>query len=254
VPSADEAVRALADEQAALSGLLGGLGPDDWLRPSRCEGWSVADVVLHLAQTDELAIGSATGEYEAVLGRLTAGLAVAGSVDDSVAAMVARERGAPAAALFDRWSATAARLLATFGAGDMSARVRWVAGVLSLRTLAATRLSETWIHSGDIAEAVGVVQPPTERLRWIARLAWRTLPYAFTSARRELHGPVAFRLTAPDGTAWDFVPEEPPTTSITGPAADLCAVAARRVPADATALRGEGPDTEAVLSLVRTYA
>jgi hypothetical protein len=61
-------------------------------------------------------------------------------------------------------------------------------------------------------------------------------------------------LTSPAGTLWDFSPDEPAVTTISGPAADLCAVASRRVPPAATALRGEGPDAEAVLDLVRTYA
>jgi hypothetical protein len=34
----------------------------------------------------------------------------------------------------------------------------------------------------------------------------------------------------------------------------LCAVAARRVAPSATSLVGEGPDADAVLALVRTYA
>jgi hypothetical protein len=65
---------------------------------------------------------------------------------------------------------------------------------------------------------------------------------------------VAFRLVSPGGETWDLLPEEPAVTTITGPAADLCAVAARRVHASATSLRGEGPDHEDVLNLVRTYA
>jgi hypothetical protein len=105
-----------------------------------------------------------------------------------------------------------------------------------------------------VADAFGVTLPATDRLRLIARLAWRTLPYAFSSAGRTMTGPVAFRLVAPDGGSWDFVPEEPPLTTITGPAVELCDVAARRVEASATSLRGEGPDSDDVLALVRTYA
>jgi uncharacterized protein (TIGR03084 family) len=137
---------------------------------------------------------------------------------------------------------------------NLSTRVNWVAGELSARTLVTTRLAETWIHTGDVADAFGVTLPATDRLRLIARLAWRTLPYAFSSAGRTMTGPVAFRLVAPDGGSWDFVPEEPPLTTITGPAVELCDVAARRVEASATSLRGEGPDSDDVLALVRTYA
>ena len=137
---------------------------------------------------------------------------------------------------------------------DLSTRVTWVAGELSARTLVTTRLAETWIHTGDVAEAVGVTTVPTDHLFQIARLAWRTLPYAFSSAGRALAGPVAFRLTSPSGDPWDLVPDEPALTTITGPAIELCTVAARRVDPAATSLGGTGPDADDVLALVRTYA
>jgi Mycothiol maleylpyruvate isomerase N-terminal domain len=57
----DAIVAAVADQQAELAGLLSGLGELDWQRPSRCEGWTVADVVLHQAQTNDLAVASAQG-------------------------------------------------------------------------------------------------------------------------------------------------------------------------------------------------
>jgi hypothetical protein len=41
---------------------------------------------------------------------------------------------------------------------------------------------------------------------------------------------------------------------VSGPAADLCAVAGRRAAAADTGLSAEGPDAEAVLRLVRTFA
>ena len=69
---------------------------------------------------------------------------------------------------------------------DLSTRVRWVAGDLSARTLATTRLAETWIHTGDIASAIGIEPVATDRLRLIARLAWRTLPYAFDRVEEPL--------------------------------------------------------------------
>jgi len=250
----DAVVDALAAQQAELSDLLGDLTEADWKAPTRCEGWDVADVVLHLAQTNEMAIGSATGRLSEVVVELTEGAGPAGSVDEGAALIVDRERGLPRGELLERWSTGASRLLAVLDAMDLSTRVTWVAGELSARTLATTRVAETWIHTGDVAGALGITLPLTDRLRLIARLAWRTLPYAFSSAGRTMHGPVAFRLVSPSGVAWDFVPGEPVVTTIRGPAADLCAVAARRIEASATALEGEGPDAADVLALVRTYA
>jgi hypothetical protein len=39
------------------------LGDAGWQRATRCEDWTVADVILHLAQTDELALASVHGAF-----------------------------------------------------------------------------------------------------------------------------------------------------------------------------------------------
>lgn len=250
----DAVVSALAAQQDELSGLLGALDDAGWQAPTRCEGWDVADVVLHLAQTNEMAIGSATGRYAEVVAELAQGLGPAGSVDDGAALMVERQRGLATPELLARWLSGATRLLDELDGMDLSTRVTWVAGELSARTLATTRLAETWIHGGDIASAVGIRRNPTDRLKSISRLAWRTLPYAFSSAGLTMSGPVAFRLTSPSGDAWDFLPDEPALTTVSGPASELCEVAARRTEPSATTLAGVGPDAKEVLALVRTYA
>jgi uncharacterized protein (TIGR03084 family) len=250
----DEIVAALAEQQAELTGLLGDLDEADWRRPSRCDGWSVADVVLHVAQTNELAIGSAAARFDDAVHALTEGLGRTGDVDDAADAMVERERGMAGAGVLRRWQDGADTLLEALRRIDPHERVQWVAGQLSARTLATTRLAETWIHTGDVADAFGIVLPAADRLRHIARLAWRTVPYAFAREGRELTGPVAFLLRGPGGATWDFVPDDAAVTTITGNALELCLVAARRLDPDATALRGEGPDARAVLELVRTYA
>ena len=56
------------------------------------------------------------------------------------------------------------------------------------------------------------------------------------------------------GEQWRFDPDAPPLTTIRGSAAEFCEVAARRVEAGGTDLVGTGPDSEAVLRVVRTYA
>lgn len=241
----DEIVAALAAQHGELADLLDGLVGPAWSAPTRCPGWDVSDVVLHLVQTDAMAVDSATGTF---------GGGGAGRIDEGAALLVAAGRGVPHDELRARWGTGARRLVEALDGMDLSTRVPWVAGELSARTLATTRLAETWIHGGDVAEAVGVRPVPTDRLRHIARLAWRTLPYAFDTAGRILSGPVAFRLTGTDGTHWDFGSDEEAVTVVVGPAADLCAVAARRVDPSTTALRAEGPDAADVLDLVRTYA
>jgi len=249
----DSLVAALADQQGELAKLLEELPDGRWAAPTRCPGWDVADVVLHLAQTNEMAIASTAGRFAEVTARLQAGLGPAVSVDDGAARMVAAQRGRPPAEVRARWAVGATGLVDALASLAPSTRLPWVAGELSARTLATTRLAETWIHAGDVAGALGLELPPSDRLGPIARLAWRTLPYAFASAGRSLAGPVDFHLTSPSGERWDFVAEGA-LSSVSGPAAELCAVAARRVDGAATSLVTSGPDGPAVLNLVRTYA
>ena len=251
----DDIIAALDEQQHELLALLDGLDDSAWSTPTpQCPGWTVADVILHLAQTNEMAIASVDGRLPEVAAALTDDLGVVTNVDEGVEQMVARQRGGPNDVLLDRFRTTASTFLDRLRRGDPHERVMWVAGYLSLQTLGATRLSETWIHTGDVADGLGRVLTPADRLRHIARLAWRTLPYAFGRAGRELSGPVAFHLLGPTGAEWDFVPGEDPATTVTGDGYELCLVAGRRRTPEQTNLRAEGADADAVLQLVRTYA
>jgi uncharacterized protein (TIGR03084 family) len=246
---------ALASQHAQLAELVDGCANDDWERPTRCEGWDIASVLAHLALTDEGATASARGEFDHYAdGLLGSRERQTVSVDDAAAAQVEVERAAGGEKIRRRWHDASETMRAVFDAGDPHRRVTWVAGQLSLQTLATTRLSECWIHTDDIADALGIALPPTDRLRYIARLAWRTLPYAFQRADMTLRGPVAMELIGPHGEHWRFDPESPALTTIRGSATEFCEVAARRLDPASTSLVASGPDGSDVLRLVRTYA
>jgi len=249
---------ALTDQMAELAAILTPLDADGWAAPSRCPGWSVSDVVLHLAQTNEMAIGSLQGRMAEVVAALAEGAPATADVDEGAAVMVERERGASGPEVQARWQAGVDELLAGLAAADPAARVTWVAGELSVPTLATTRLAETWIHTGDVTWAFGQDPAATDRLWHIARLAWRTLPYAFLRAGRPAPGPVTFRLRSPGGDTWVFESDDPPEdadpTTVEGDALDLCQVAGQRAAAAETTLSAKGPDAEGVLELVRTFA
>lgn len=249
----DEIVAALAAQQDELDGILRHATDADWDAPTPCPGWTVSDVVLHLAQTDELALASAEGRIAEAAASWT-GADGAGTVDDRAGALVAQERGAPPQQVLERWRAGASAVRHAFETVDPSARLTWVAGRLAARTLATTRLCETWIHTGDVAEALGVARAPGPQLEQIARLAWRTLPYAFARDGKKLAGPVAVELTAPDGGRWVFGDPSTATTTVRGAATEFCEVAARRRDSAASGLTATGPDAQNVLGLVRTYA
>ena len=254
-----EELDALAAQHDELADLVADLDERAWAAPSRCPGWSVADVVLHLAQTDEMALASLDDRLPEHLDTLAAAWSAgaASSVDDGAGLLVEAERGELGAEqVHRRWLDASAGVRRRLAERGDSERVQWVAGTLSVRTLATTRLAECWIHSGDVADGLGVELAPTDRLRLIARLAWRTLPYAFTRAGEEPPGPVAFELTGPSGDHWRFADDAAArsATTVRGTALDLCRVAGQRASADDTDLVATGPDADAVLALVRTFA
>jgi uncharacterized protein (TIGR03083 family) len=60
----------LGAENERLDAMLAPLGPDEWSLPSLAPGWSIADVVLHLALTEEAVVRSVAEQGGAVAGSL----------------------------------------------------------------------------------------------------------------------------------------------------------------------------------------
>jgi uncharacterized protein (TIGR03084 family) len=252
----------LQAEQDRLEQILLGLDEGQWASPSGAQGWSVADVVLHLAQSEETVEASATRSSVAV----GLGAAPGGTVEDRAESAVRAERDMPAAEVFGRWQRARRDAMAALRAADATdpdEPVPWVAGPLKPATLATTRLTEHWAHGLDITGPLGIALPDTARLRHVAWLAHRTLPYAM-QLDGETPAPVRCELTppgdsgpdnfGPDGSGvWRFGPAEAESV-ITGPARDFCRVAVRRLDPGQTALRAQGPAGATALRLLRTFA
>jgi uncharacterized protein (TIGR03084 family) len=238
----------LAAEQERLEGILADLDEAQWMSASGAAGWTIADVVLHLAQSEESVAATASG------GVLLTGLGAAtgDTVEERVATLVSAERAAPDV-VFGRWRRARRTALDALRAADPDRPLAWVAAPVKPATLATTRLAEHWAHGLDITGPLGLEFPDTERLRHVAWLAHRTLPYAMTLAGEE-PAPVRCELTAPDGASvWEFGPLEA-ESAIAGGAGDFCRVAARRLaPAD-SGLTASGPHGATALRLIRTYA
>lgn len=237
----------LEAEQDRLETLLSGLTAEQWQSPSAADGWSIADVVLHLAQTEEAVAYtlSNAGRPEA-FDRGDAALDAA--VDDAV-----RAQRAPAADIFQRWRTARRAALDALRAADPDRRVPWAAAPLRPAVLATTRLAEHWAHGLDITGPLGLPFDDTDRLRHIAWLGHRTLPYAFSVEGLEPHD-LYCELTAPDGTTtWRYGPADADST-VRGPAGDFCRVGARRLTPDQTNLVADGPHAAEALRVLRNYA
>ena len=238
----------LGAEQERLEKILSGLDEAQWASASAADGWTIADVVLHLAQSEEAAAATATH------GTLRGGLGVVAgeTVDARADAAVRAERAAPAE-IFGRWQRARQAALAAMRDADPDQPVQWMVGTVKPATLATTRLAEHWAHGLDIAGPLGADFPDTPRLRHIAWLAHRTLPYALSLAG-EPAAPVRCELTAPDGEqVWRFGPADA-ESAITGTAGEFCRVAAQRLDPARSGLEASGPYGATALRLVRTYA
>jgi uncharacterized protein (TIGR03084 family) len=206
----------------------------------------VADVVLHLAQTEETVLATVSGEETRSRW--------AGDVETLDEAMDRRVRAerASRAVVFGRWRAARHAAFQALRTADPRRSLEWADAALKPTTLATTRLAEHWAHGLDITKPLEIPFPDTNRLRHIAWLARSSLPYAFNLAGKE-PGEVFCKLTAPDHGTWRYGPAEADST-ITGSASAFCRVAAHRLPADASELEATGPYGRVALQVLRTYA
>ena len=236
----------LVAEQDRLEAILDELDDEAWVTESGAAGWTMADVVLHLAQTEEMVVASARGQRFA----LQAGDDNARHARRSDGPRTCAERGAcrGVRAVADR---PAGRGRGAAGSGPAQ-RLRWAAAPLKPTTLATTRLAEHWAHGLDITGPLDIPFPDTDRLRHIAWLAQGSLPYAFTLVGEEPHD-VFCELTAPDGTSWRYGSPDADST-ITGSAGAFCRVGAQRLAPDDSGLVASGPHGPTALRVLRNYA
>jgi uncharacterized protein (TIGR03084 family) len=235
----------LEAEEERLQDILERLDESQWATESGAPGWSVADVVLHLAQSEEGVVATVTGV--GVDMRPESGA----SVDDQMARLVESQRDAPDR-IFQRWRTARVAALAELRGADPSRQLSWIETPLKPATLATTRLAEHWAHALDITRPLGIDLPDTDRLRHVAWLAHRSLAYAFALAGQP-DQQVYCKLTGPGGDIWEYGPRDA-ASSISGSAGAFCRVAAQRLAPDQSGLRAEGPHGAAALSVLRTYA
>jgi uncharacterized protein (TIGR03084 family) len=239
----------LAGEQASLLGAIASIDDDAWFTPTPAKGWDVRDVVSHLADTDEIAIDTCTGGARP-LNDFALGLA---SPEDATLWGVLRGRRMPGAEVrswYERTSRAEIDVLATL---DQAMRVPWGLGMRPPSFVTA-RMMECWAHSLDVRDALALPAADTDRLRHVAWIATRALPYAYTVAGREPpEGALRVELTLPSGAMWAHGPSDAPNR-ITGSASEYCRVFVQRMPrAAATGLRAEGDAADAALDVARAY-
>lgn len=246
----DDLLDDLKAESDRLWNTVSGLDADGWATPTPAAGWTVATQVAHLLWTDEVAVIAAT-DKEAWDALVLRALEDPMGFVDQQAHEVARL--APEA-LLARWGAAREALPRALRDYPEGQKMPWFGPPMSPASMATARFMETWAHSLDVYDALGIEPEVTDRIRHVTHLGVRTRDFAFS-----VHGLEApaeeFRieLTAPSGEVWAWGPEDA-AQSVRGSAYHFCLLATQRVHRDDTDLVAVGDDAEKWLTIAQAFA
>ena len=240
----------LAAESAVTRALIVGLDEPGWHTPTPAAGWDIADQIGHLAFFDEVAVQSAVAPEE-FLAALAQTEADGGISPDKIAARFRDRTGAELLAWFED---ARAALLGTFANLDPAARLPWFGPAMSAASSLTARLMETWAHTQDIADALGVTREPTGRLRHVAHIGVGARAFSYA-----VHGkpapsaPVRVELIGPSGAIWAWGPEDV-GDRVAGPALDFCLLVTQRRHRYDVALGIEGPAATEWMAIAQAFA
>lgn len=246
----DSVIADLAIEGQRLDTVVASLGAEGWHTATPAAGWDVAAHVSHLAWTDEVAVAAAT-DTQAWDEIVTDAI---GDPDGFVDTEALAGSLVDPAELLLRWRASRMALVEALRDQPDGHKIPWFGPPMSATSMATARFMETWAHSLDVHQGLGVEPEVSDRIRHVAHLAVRTRDFAF--ATRGLDAPTEpFRidLVAPSGDVWAFGPEDAGQT-VTGSAHDLCLLATQRIHRDDTDLQASGGDAERWLGIAQCFA
>ena len=136
--------------------LLAGLTDDEWRSPSRCEGWSIQDVISHLVTVNRYWETSVSSGLAGSPTRVLAEFDPAAHpplMVDGMRALAPRE-------MLDQFVTSNDGFLDALAALDergWSTLAESPAGHVTIRLLAFHAIWDSWIHERDIALPLGIV-------------------------------------------------------------------------------------------------
>lgn len=240
----------LSAESSSLDDLVAGLDAAGWATPTPAAGWDVARQIGHLAWTDDVALLAATDAAGFQRALEEAIETIETYVDDAAAARAAL----PPAELLAGWRAGRTALVEALAAVPEGTKLPWFGPPMSAASMATARLMETWAHGQDVADALRVQRPVTDRIRHVAHIGVRTRDFAFHSnGLTPPAEPFRVELAAPSGDTWTWGPEDA-AQRVTGPALDFCLLVTQRRHRDDLALVAVGADADRWLGIAQAFA
>jgi uncharacterized protein (TIGR03083 family) len=147
-------------QRRRMQALLADLKADDWSNATRCEDWSVQDVVAHMVSVNDFWTASMRAGLVGEPTRMMIGFDPAATPEVFVAPM----RELPPQAVLDRYAASNDAFVETVAALDdkgWAMLAESPAGHVPIRLIAHHALWDSWIHERDIALPIGLT-PPSE--------------------------------------------------------------------------------------------
>ena len=244
-----ELVGDLAAETVAVRSLIAGLDEAGWRKPTPAVGWTIGDQISHLAYFDDAAVISAT-DADRFAAELMSDVEKGLTADD----VVERFRNLSGPELLRWFDQSRQRLGDVFRGLDPSARVPWFGPPMSVASSVTARIMETWAHGQDIADALGAERDPSPRLRHIAHIGVRALPFSYLANGREVPTePIRVELTWESGELWTWGPADA-ANRVTGPALDFCLLVTQRRNRADTAVEATGEVADSWLDLAQAFA
>lgn len=246
----DDVLADLAAESEQLEGWVRPLDDEQWTTVTTPEGWTVAHQVGHLAWTDEASLAAVTQDPSFGAGMKAAAENPTGFVDEAAAQWAAQ----PPAELLERWRTGRARLAEALRAVPEGEKVPWFGPPMSPTSMGTARVMETWAHSHDVAEALDIAPPQTDRCRHVCHIGVRTRGFAHLVRGQEAPDvDVHVALTAPSGDVWTWGPDDAPER-VTGSGYDFALLATRRRHVDDVDVHAEGEHATHWLTIVQAFA
>ena len=238
-----------------LDALVAELNPEQWAAPTPAAGWTVAHQIAHLSWTDHVAertTSAASGDTEAkeefALTLKKAWENPTGFVDE------AAEEESRNPNLLSEWRTRRTAMTDALMQVPSGTKIDWFGPPMSAASMATARLMETWAHGQDVADAVGVTRVPTDRIRGVAHIGFRTRDFAYAvNQQAPPTEPFRVELTAPSGELWTWGPESA-DQRVSGPALDFCLLVTQRAHRDDLGIHAEGTDAAHWLTIAQAFA
>lgn len=240
----------LVDESLQLDTWVASLPADGWTTVTTPEGWTVAHQIGHLHWTDAASLAAITDQDEFGRGMKRAAANPEGYVDEGAEEMALL----PPEELLATWREGRVALDAALRSVPDGEKIPWFGPPMSPASMATARVMETWAHSHDVGEALGLKIPQTSRAKHVCHIGVRARGYAYLVRGQQLPDmDVRVELTGPDGDVWTWGPEDAPER-VTGSGYDFALLATRRRHLDDVDVRAEGENAAHWLTIVQAFA